>query len=97
MSTIKLGIPTTVGQLRAMISSYPDDMTFGFRNQPRQMLETLDGNMFFDYTKSCATCSSDDGEYVSIVDCYLCPSCNSDLYKSFEYAMNMDRDDYPEI
>lgn len=34
----ELGKPTTIGELRELISKYPDDVSFGFRNQPMQGL-----------------------------------------------------------
>lgn len=33
-----LGIPTTVGELKKLIEKYPDDISFGFMNQPIQEL-----------------------------------------------------------
>lgn len=44
---ITLGEPTTIGELKKMIESYPDEMSFGFRNQPMQELiyiEHCDGD-----------------------------------------------------
>jgi hypothetical protein len=35
---IRLGIPQTVGELRKMLEQYPDHTSFGFRNQPLQIL-----------------------------------------------------------
>ena len=34
----RLGVATTIGELRKMIEIYPDDTSFGFRNQPMQEL-----------------------------------------------------------
>ncbi len=33
-----LGIVSTIGQLRKLIKKYPDNTSFGFRNQPMQEL-----------------------------------------------------------
>jgi len=33
-----LGIATTIGELKKLIKNYPDDTSFGFRNQPMQKL-----------------------------------------------------------
>jgi len=33
-----LGIATTIGELKELIKNYPDDTSFGFRNQPMQKL-----------------------------------------------------------
>ena len=33
-----LGTPVTVGELKKLIEKYPDDTSFGFRNQPIQNL-----------------------------------------------------------
>lgn len=35
---LELGVPKTIGELRKMIQTYPDDTDFGFHNQPVQML-----------------------------------------------------------
>lgn len=37
-----IGIATTVGQLRDMLKDFPDDMCFGFLNQPMQELFKYD-------------------------------------------------------
>ena len=37
----KLGTARTVGQLRQLISKYPDATSFGFRNQPMQSLHEV--------------------------------------------------------
>lgn len=34
----RLGIATTVGELKKLIADYPDDISFGFQNQPMQEL-----------------------------------------------------------
>lgn len=39
---IRLGIPQTVGELRKLLEQYPDDASFGFRNQPLQILYYLE-------------------------------------------------------
>ncbi len=36
--TKNLGIVSTIGQLRKLIKKYPDETSFGFRNQPMQEL-----------------------------------------------------------
>jgi len=36
--TKNLGTPKTVGELKELIKNYPDETTFGFRNQPMQSL-----------------------------------------------------------
>lgn len=38
MALRKIGQPVTVGELRKMLNDYPDDCSFGFRNQPMQEL-----------------------------------------------------------
>ncbi len=38
MTTKKLGIAFTVGELRKLLKPYSDDISFGFRNQPMQSL-----------------------------------------------------------
>lgn len=39
MSRMKeIGRPTTLGELREMTKDYPDEVGFGFRNQPMQSL-----------------------------------------------------------
>ena len=38
MVDLKIGIPKTVGQLKAMLDMYPDDALLNFRNQPPQTL-----------------------------------------------------------
>jgi hypothetical protein len=35
---IELGTPTTIGELKKLISNYSDDTSFGFRNQRIQTL-----------------------------------------------------------
>lgn len=34
----KIGRATTIGELKKMIKDYPDNIPFGFRNQPMQSL-----------------------------------------------------------
>ena len=34
-----IGIPTTIGELKRMIADFPDETSFGFRNQPMQVLK----------------------------------------------------------
>lgn len=40
--TTFLGVATTVGELRKLIEQYPDETSFGFRNQPMQALYEVD-------------------------------------------------------
>ncbi|MBL0144902.1 MAG: hypothetical protein IPP48_03240 [Chitinophagaceae bacterium] len=42
MKIEKLGVPTTIGELKELINDYPNSTSFGFRNQPLQMLEVVD-------------------------------------------------------
>lgn len=48
-ATVKLlGQATTIGELKALIDKYPDNTSFGFRNQPLQLLfEIQSGNEKF--------------------------------------------------
>ena len=39
--TGSLGVATTIGNLKKMIENYPDDTSFGFRNQPIQELHEV--------------------------------------------------------
>lgn len=41
---IELGTASTVGELRELINSYPNETIFGFRNQPQQILVELNYN-----------------------------------------------------
>lgn len=45
---IKLGKPTTVGELKKILEQYPDDTSFGFRNQPMQCLFQDEAFVVFD-------------------------------------------------
>ena len=36
--TRSLGIATTIGELKKLIENYPDETSFGFKNQPVQEL-----------------------------------------------------------
>lgn len=48
MSFKKLGVPTTIGELRELIKPYGSETPFGFRNQPIQdLVETGDGKETF--------------------------------------------------
>jgi len=50
------------------------------------------------HTLLCAICGSNKNiEFVKITNCNLCKKCNKKLADSFEYAMRMDRSDYPEL
>lgn len=49
-------------------------------------------------TMLCAVCKSDENvKFLTITDCNLCGKCKDELSESFEKAMAMDRDDYPEL
>ena len=37
----QLGTPITIGELKELIKDYPDDTSFGFRNQPIQKLHEI--------------------------------------------------------
>jgi len=46
----------------------------------------------------CSVCKSDDRvKFLTITDCCLCSNCRDELSESFEQAMAMDREDYPEL
>lgn len=36
-----LGVATTIGELKKLIENYPDETSFGFRNQPMQELHEV--------------------------------------------------------
>lgn len=36
-----LGVATTIGELKKIIQNYPDETSFGFRNQPMQELHEV--------------------------------------------------------
>jgi hypothetical protein len=67
MSNIKkeLGTPTTIGQLKAMIAEYADDVPFWFRNQEIQDLRevTMDDKVTvcFEHQKRDENYIADDG------------------------------------
>ena len=48
-------------------------------------------------SNSCCECGEKKAKYIEIVDCFLCKKCNKKLSDSFEYAMNMDRTNDPEL
>ena len=44
----QLGVVDTIGGLKKLIENYPDDTSFGFRNQPMQELHEVDhGDVLF--------------------------------------------------
>jgi hypothetical protein len=42
--TKNLGTPKTICELKELIKNYPDETTFGFRNQPMQSLFEITDN-----------------------------------------------------
>ena len=41
-----IGEPKTIGELRKFIEKYPDETSFGFRNQPMQELREINNGEF---------------------------------------------------
>jgi ribosomal protein S27AE len=74
-----LGMSSTIGDLRKAIEKYPDDTSFGFRNQPMQELFEINNSkqtfVLFDEPKN---------DFITEKKS-VCPECGYPIFKrSFE-------------
>lgn len=79
-----IGIATTIGELKKLISQYPDETSFGFFNQGQQQLEEVTiGKKFFvvfkELTPEMEICEHPYKSVISAGTLHHCVRCGKNI------------------